>query len=211
MRVFEEMPVEAVDGPCGEVADIVVDPVRRRVTHLAVRPHGAGSHLVPIDAVVSCEDRVRLSWTAKQVTDAERLEETDFLALRSWPHLEGGWDVGIVRVLAWPYYVADRPGADDVRTTTEFDRIPAGTAEIRRESPVETSDGEVVGHVDGLVLDDAHNVTHVVLDKGHLWGRREISIPIGAVDHVETDLVRLRVTRKAVGDFPSVPFRRHRE
>lgn len=219
MRILEEMPVDTADGPCGQVADIVIDPVHGRLTHLVVKPSGRAAHLVPIDAVVSSDDRVVLSWTAEQLEAAEQVESADFLEMRSWPHLQDGWDVGIVRVLAWPYYVADDVDlgpvdaaggpTGELRSTTEFDRIPRGAAEIRRESPVTSSDGEVVGHVDGLLVDADRRVTHLVLQRGHLWGRREVTIPVDDVDKVETDAVRLRVTREAVGAFPSVRFHRH--
>jgi len=42
--------------------------------------------------------------------------------------------------------------------------------------------GGAIGDVQGLVIDprDRH-VTHVLLQEGHLWGREEVAIPIGAV------------------------------
>lgn len=214
MRIFEGMPVDATDGRWGDVADIVVDPVARAVTHVVVKPSGEGARLVPVEAVVSADGRLALAWTIGELEAAEPVERTDFLELHDWPHLDEGWDVGVVRVLAWPYYVGDEPAApagrdEDVRTTTEFDRIPGGAAEVRRESPVLTSDGERIGHVDGLVLDSRHALTHLVLDKGHLWGHREVTIPVSAVAQVRTDEVRLTLTRQEVAALPSVPFHRH--
>ncbi len=223
MRIFEGMPVDATDGPCGEVADLVVDPVAGAVTHVVVKPHGEGGRLVPVDAVVSADGRLVVSSTVGELEALDTVEHTDFLELHGWPHLDDGWDVGIARVLAWPYFVSDEPVAsvphwdgtedgdgEEVRTSTEFDRIPRGTAEIRRESPVLSSDGERVGHVDGLVLDSDHTITHVVLDKGHAWGHREVTIPVSAVARVTTDEVQLKVTRDQVAAFPSARFHRHR-
>ena len=38
-----------------------------------------------------------------------------------------------------------------------------------------------IGRVQGLVVDPTdHHVTHVLLAKGHLWGEKEVAIPIGA-------------------------------
>ena len=60
-----------------------------------------------------------------------------------------------------------------------------------------------------MVADDQH-ISHVVLEHGHLWGRREVGIPISEVDRVENDEVILRLTRDEVGALPSVRVRRRR-
>ncbi len=48
-----------------------------------------------------------------------------------------------------------------------------------------------------------NRVTHVLLREGHLWGRKEVSIPIGAVTGVENG-IRLSITKKQVEDLPPV-------
>ena len=44
-------------------------------------------------------------------------------------------------------------------------------------------------------------MTHVLLQEGHLWGRKEVSIPISAVTSVN-DGIRLNLTKKQVEDLP---------
>ena len=63
-------------------------------------------------------------------------------------------------------------------------------------SRVHASDGEI-GKVEGLVVDPAHgHVTHVLLQEGHLWGRKQVAIPIGAVERLgEGIAVNLTKTR----------------
>ena len=62
--------------------------------------------------------------------------------------------------------------------TVRYDRIPKGEVELRRASAVHSSDGHHLGHVDGFVVDDQEHITHIVLERGHLWGKREIAIPV---------------------------------
>ena len=49
----------------------------------------------------------------------------------------------------------------------------------------------------------AHQVTHVLLQEGHLWGRKEVAIPISAVTGVD-DGIRLNITKKQVEELPPV-------
>jgi sporulation protein YlmC with PRC-barrel domain len=216
MRIDAGTTAECTDGAGGEVVDVVVDPVRRRLTHLVVRPAGQADErrLVPVEAVEAADGQVTLSWSIAQLMAAPAVQETRFLQLDGWPHAHDGWDVGISRVFAWPYYSSTDLGVGGWRdpgpTAVSYDRIPAGTAEIRRASAVVSSDDHLVGHVEGFVVDPGRGITHLVLEHGHLWAHREITLPVDDVESVATDAVRLRITRDAVGQAPTAPFVRHR-
>lgn len=225
MRLFMGMKADATDGPCGLVEDVIVDPARRRVTHLVIAPQGVyhGARLVPVEAIEALERHVVLAWTTAQVQDADPVQETDVDEVGSWPHTRNGWDVGIVQVMVWPRLFsvggpaydeaqADNPDNDSdegTTTTTEYDRIPSGTIELRRESAVRDRNDEVVGHVEGLVLEAGHGITHLLVDRGHMWRHREITVPVAEVASFETDLVRLRISHHEMATLPSIPFHRH--
>ena len=52
---------------------------------------------------------------------------------------------------------------------------------MRGGDPVYATDG-AIGRVRGLLVDAAtHDVTHVLLDEGHLWGKKEVAIPMSAI------------------------------
>jgi sporulation protein YlmC with PRC-barrel domain len=73
--------------------------------------------------------------------------------------------------------------------------------EVRRGEHVHATDGEI-GLVQGLVIDRrSHHVTHVLLQEGHLWGRKEVAIPISAVTGAG-DGIRLNITKQQVRDLP---------
>jgi len=46
-------------------------------------------------------------------------------------------------------------------------------------------------------------VTHVLLDDGHLWGKKRVAIPISAVKQVDEGL-RLNLAKDQVRDLPAV-------
>jgi hypothetical protein len=59
------------------------------------------------------------------------------------------------------------------------DRVPAGEVEVRRHEQVHTADN-AIARVEGLVVDDADHITHVLLQEGHLWGRVLITLRISS-------------------------------
>ena len=208
MRLELGSPVHCTDGPFGEVADVVVDPTKRRLTHLVVEPHNdqGPARLVPIDLVTAQEGpAVSLRCTLEEARRLEPVREFAYLRLGEAPKVDPGWDIGIESVLAQPYYgygpdygYGTGPIDPDPHVSTTYDRIPKGEVEIRRASEVTSADGHHVGHVDGFLVDSEDAITHFVLERGHLWGKREVTIPMGAVARVETDAVTLTITKDEV-------------
>jgi sporulation protein YlmC with PRC-barrel domain len=218
MRIELGSPVHCTDGPFGEIADVVVDPTKRRLTHLVVEPHHdhGESRLVPIELASPQEGpppAVSLRCTLEEARRLEPVEEFAYLRLGEAPQEDPGWDIGIENVLALPYYgygygYETQPLDPDPHVSVTYDRIPKGEVEIRRASEVTSADAHHLGRVDGFLVDDNDSITHVVLERGHLWGKREVTIPIGAVARVHTDAVMITLTKDEVGELPSVPVHR---
>ncbi len=194
--------VSCTDGGCGKVTCVIVDPVARAVTHLVVEPkhHHDRGRLVPLDLVDATTGEIRLRCTLAEFESLDPAEETQFL-----PGTPGypGYDPG--QVLYMPYYGAGMMGMAGayVPLTVTYDTVPLDEVEVRRGEHVHATDGHI-GRVQGLVIDpDSHHVTHVLLQEGHLWGRKEVAIPIGAVTGVD-DGIRLNLTKQHVQDLPPV-------
>jgi sporulation protein YlmC with PRC-barrel domain len=200
--------VSCTDGDAGELTRVVVDPVAGVLTHLVVEPKGrlGLARLVPIDLVDADAGagQVRLTCTLAEFAHLDPAEETQFV-----PGTQGYGAYGPQQVLTWPYSTAggghgvpDRL-LDGVSETVTYDTVPAGEVEVRRGEHVHATDGEI-GHVEGLVIDPRnHHVTHVLLQEGHLWGRKEVAIPISAVTSTD-DGIRLSLTKHEVGSLPPV-------
>jgi PRC-barrel domain len=74
---------------------------------------------------------------------------------------------------------------------------------VRRSERAQATDGEI-GQVEGLVIDPGnHHVAHVLLQEGHLWGRKQVAIPIGAVTRGDGG-IRLNITKRQVQELPPV-------
>jgi hypothetical protein len=92
MRVKLGLGVDCIDGPGGTVRDVVIDSVRRRVTHLVVERHRHIAYLVPIEDVerVTNDGALRISRTASELEASPEVEESAFLRLGEWPQPETG-------------------------------------------------------------------------------------------------------------------------
>ena len=193
------------DGVCGDVTRVVIDPVARSVTHLVVEPkHRQGlGRLVPLDLVEDTAGEIRLRCTVAEFEKLGSAEETQFI-----PGSSGYAAYGPQQVLSWPYYGLGMGGgglglAGGVSQTVTYDKLPLGEVAVRRGEHVHATDGDI-GQVQGLVIDPSdHHVTHVLLAEGHLWGRKEVAIPISAVTSVE-DGIQLKITKDEVQDLPPV-------
>ena len=94
-------------------------------------------------------------------------------------------------------------GAALRQTTVLEDVIPVGEQEVGPGARVHAVDGEI-GQVQGFLVDpDDDRVTHVLLQEGHLWGRKKVAIPISAVTGVDAG-IRLNLTKQQVAELPPV-------
>ena len=197
------------DGDVGEVRRVIVDPVARSLTHLVVEPKGrAGlARLVPLDLVDMADaatGAIRIRCTLAEFARLDPAEETQFI-----PGTRGYQAYGTDQVLAWPFYgLGGEPnpmdlGVERVSETVTYDTVPLGEVEVRRGDAVHAADGHI-GRVQGLVIDPAsHHVTHVLLEEGHLWGRKEVAIPIRAVTRVD-DGIAVSLNKQQIQDLPPV-------
>lgn len=210
--------VRCADGPFGAVGDVVIDPIQRRVTHLVVRPHhGPGpARLVPVSLAEpgGGDDGIELRCTVEEASRLTTVSESMYLRMGEIPAGDPDWDVGIEDVLAAPYYSSTGfdidPGGYDLPMEMTYDRVPKGEVEIRRASAVVSADDHHLGHVEAFVV-EGDEITHIVLERGHLWGKRDVTIPIGAVARVDTDAVTLSLSKDQVGALPATRVHRWRD
>jgi sporulation protein YlmC with PRC-barrel domain len=198
--------VRCSDGPCGRLLSLVVNPISRAVTDLVVEPtHRFGlGRLVPITLVEGTEDGITLRCTKAQFDDLDMAEENQFLS-------DAGTEWGVDgQVMVWPYYALDHGstallqdyGGNAPQLIT-FESLPPGEVAVHRGDRVHALDGEI-GRVQGLIIDPRDNrVSHVLLQEGHFFGRKEVAIPISSVESVD-DGIKLRVTKDQILELPPV-------
>jgi hypothetical protein len=187
------------DGPCGAVIKVVVNPVAQTVTHIVIEPkHRAGlGRLVPLDLLEDASDEIRLRCTLAEFEALPIAEEIQLLPGSGY----AGYSTG--EAMSWPYYSAGNIGPGNTTPAITHDTLPLGEVAIQRGEPVHAVDGQI-GHVEGLVIQPHnHHVSHVLLQEGHIWGRKVVAIPISAVSGID-DGIRLSLTKDDVEALPPI-------
>jgi hypothetical protein len=191
--------VECVDGISADLARLVIDPVERSLTHLVVetRDRVPSGHLVPVDLVDGSAGDTRLRCTVAEFTALPSSEVSDVPSSG-----DEQWTYQQEQVLSWPNYTRG-PGLTNTGDPVVYHRLPKGNVEIARGDPLHAQDG-VIGKIHGLLVDPrGWRVTHVLLDEGHRWSKKQIAIPIRSVTAVH-DGVHTGLTGAELRSLPSM-------
>jgi hypothetical protein len=203
------------DGHCGEVKRLVVDPATKTVTHLVVQ-HGhrpEAGRLVPAHLAETTDGEIRLRCTLAEFDKFDHAEERKVADAADQQVGDVGGALGTGLAYGVGGEASARVGGPgeliDVgpmppprhRRTMIEDVVPLGEEQVRPGDAVHAVDGEI-GLVRGFLVNPGDDrVTHVLLQEGHLWGRKEVAIPITAVTRVDIG-IRLNLTKDQVGSLP---------
>jgi sporulation protein YlmC with PRC-barrel domain len=188
--------VECVDGPCGQCLTLIVDPTTHQVTHLVIEdetlPYKPNQRLVPMDQVAETSPNlIRLGCRRDEVANMEPFIHTHYIQ-------KTGLSYAVMRGGEGPQ---DPSTVGASYSTYEEEMVPEGAVAIRPDMEVEASDGHA-GTVGDLVVDpQTSEITHFVLRKRQLWGKKEVTLPLAAVDHVAGHTVYLRRDKQAIGKY----------
>jgi len=195
MDIALNAEVYCADGLCGRSTHVILKPTTEKVTHLVVRekqwPHT--EFLVPMAAVTATTpDSINLSCTRSELADLQPFVETEYVK------------VDIPRYAGGMYLMEPYAYLEPEMLPVEHEAIPAGELAVRRGTRVEATDGHV-GQVDEFLINPAdERITHLVLREGHLWGQRDVTIPVSEIDHIVEDAVYLKLDKRSVEVLPAI-------
>lgn len=197
------------DGFCGELVRTILDPATRTITHLVIEPkhRQEEGRLVPLDLVDTAGGEIRLRCSLAEFGQLQPAEEVDVVdegyggGYGQAGSVQGYGNVGGLGVGGSATGMGVGMGTGHRTPTILEHAVPLGETEVERHESVHAVDGEI-GRVEGFVVDPADNrVTHVLLQEGHMWGRKEVAIPVSAIVSVDTG-IRLNITKQQVEDLP---------
>ena len=194
--------VQCSDSACGKSTNVLINPVTHKVTHVVVQDKSLPDNptrMVPFDKVASAtQKQITLSCSKDEVAHMQPFIVTRFI------QESGSGQAYATGAEYTSQYVLN----DTAYDSFQVEDIPQGELSVYCGMHVEASDGKV-GKLDELVLDPkSGDITHIQMREGHLWGKKDVAIPVSAVDFVDEDTVYLKLEKKAVKALPAVPVKR---
>ena len=202
--------VECIDGPCGKSTHLIVDPDSGKLTHFVVKdkkladaPHRP-DRLVPVEKVRDTTGGViRLNCTREEVAGMPPFTSIHFIQ-KGIPDygdsVVGGTQISEPLPPTEAYTWARK---------VEDEHVPSGELALSQDMAVKTKEGKV-GQVDGLVVDpDSGEITHLLMRKGHLWGAKDVTVPVSAIADADEGNVYLKIDKQTIQDLPTVPLKPH--
>ena len=202
-----EIPFDAKvtcsDGHGGTSVAVTLLPVPRKITHIVVEDNSGHQRLVSLQAVDKTgHDEIWLNCTEAELQEMTLFQMTEFVERApqqsgDWAEEEGEWEDGVD--------VSQFERTEPFGMPVVVEKVPPGEIAFHRKTDIEAADGHV-GEVDKFLIErESGHITHLVLHKGHLWGKKDIMIPLSAVESVDYDSVYLNVDKDAVDNFPEQP------
>ena len=208
MEIPLNAQVECTDGVCGRSIFVLIDPAIERLTHLIVGDELSNltGYMVPIDFVsVTIAGTIQLRCSKAELKKMDPFIPTRFIQQEVSNNIWNrgyGWE----KSYYWPYVVsAKRSGDPSLQDLS----IPVKEIAVGRGTPVEATDG-YVGKVDEFVVNPKNgNITHLVMREGHLWGKKDVIIPLSAMGDTRNDTVFLKLDKQQIESLPTFPLQRH--
>ena len=202
---MKDIPLEAkvlcTDGHAGTTSAVIVNPVKQEVTHVVVESIKYLDFLVPLEMVAdTTPGEVHLNCTIEELHGMRSFTETHYVH----DDLYDGAMYQGSQYLA-PYATQ----GPDYGGLMEEEKVPFGELAVHRGTIVHATDGRIGVMEEFVIESDTGHVSHIVLRKGHLWGKRDVVIPVSAIDHGNYESLFLNVTKKAIQDLPGVSIQRH--
>jgi sporulation protein YlmC with PRC-barrel domain len=186
-----------LDGICGKSTYLILMPTTEEITHVVVSDESfpGREYLVPIGRIAgSTPETIRLNCNHDELLKMPVFNQAEFIP-SGWNGTYGSFS------LLWPYVT---PETDFIEIDNE--QIPTNELAIRRGASVEATDGHI-GSVDEFLINPIDNtVTHLVLREGHLWGQKNITIPMSQIDRIEENSVWLKLDKQSIEALPAIPI-----
>ncbi len=210
MEIPLNAQVECTDGVCGRSMYVVMNPVFEQVTHLVVKENSSPGteYMVPVDFMTDTTgDTIKLRCSKAELEKMEPFNQTTFIAERvpESNYSSGGGEYGGNGSYYYmPFVTLDKT----IYVPEEDQQTPPGELAMHRGTRVEATDG-YVGKVDEFVVNPENGyITHMVMREGHLWGKKEVAIPLSAMGEMREDTVFLKLDKAQIEALPTFPVQR---
>jgi sporulation protein YlmC with PRC-barrel domain len=207
MEIPLQAQVECTDGVCGLSVYVLIDPVTDQVTHVVVKETITNmEYIVPVGVMsATIADTIRLDCSKAELEKMSPFVQTEFVQEKvlDYAGYMGGTS-GMGPYFYMPYVTSEIR----VPISREQKQIPPGELAVHRGTRVEATDG-YVGKVDEFVVNPENgHITYLVMREGHLWGDKNVIIPVSAMEDNGDDTVFLNINKHQIESLPTFAVQR---
>jgi sporulation protein YlmC with PRC-barrel domain len=200
MDIPINVEVRCTDEPCGKSNCVILNPITDQITHIVVQGSSFPylKRLVPVDKIKqTTPDMIQLKCDLYEYVTMPEFIQEEFIIPDPY-----GKNQEIPTTMLLPYAMVMGT------VTIEHEHIPPDELAIHRGTPVIAIDGRV-GQVDEFLIEPkSGHITHLVLREGHLWGKKDVSIPVSKIDRIDKDSVYLKIGKQEVEALTTLPIHR---
>lgn len=200
-----DLPINAKvycqDKFCGFAQGVLLNPANDVVTHVVVKEN-QNSHaerLVPIEMVdASLAENIHLKLDTAMLQNMPPLYDVEYVQT-TVPHIIELSDIAIMKTVVVPkkIYIEEK-----------IYHIPGNELPVNRGTRVYSVDGYAIGTVDEFLVDpDGGHITHLVLRKGHIFGEKDVFIPVTEIETIQESDIHLKLHKKNIEQLPAIPVR----
>ena len=216
--------VLCTDGRCGRSSRILLNPIQQKITHLVIGADsvfGDRGRIVPLDQVLATtpevirlrcakddvlkmDEFIKVHYVENGLLGAEEEEACGLMQAHNLDmHYHDLYDSD--NYMLWSYVA---PDIDSPYVAVEEEQIPIDEIAVYRGADIDATDGRV-GQVDEFMIDPSSgHITHLVMKKGHLWGKKDITLPLLVVGQMREYSVELTIDKGAIAALPQISVRR---
>ena len=162
-------------------------------------------YIVPVDVVsATIADTIQLRCSKTDLEKMIPFVQTEFIEEKVLDY--AGYQGGKYRMGA--YYMPYVTSEIRVPVSVEHKQIPPGELAVHRGTRIEATDG-YVGKVDEFVVNQENgHITELVMREGHLWGQKDVIIPLSAMKDNRDDTVFLNINKHQIEALPTFAVHR---
>lgn len=174
---------------CGIVYQLIMQPPQLYLTHLVVKTANQGDRLIPTTHIAEISDDA--VWLTDNMTQFNQLPIFTETALTEITEADYSFE-------EYGHWYPRTSKQTKIYVPVAHYNIPSGGVVINRQTQVEAKNGHV-GQFKSLIVDkDSFQVTHLIFKRGHLWERREETVPISVIDRLEGDTIYLKINKSEI-------------
>lgn len=211
MKLSLDADVYSLDGHYGTLTHLIVNPGSSSVSHIAVKKSQSKKHpLVKIDSVnVSVPDCVVLDCDHRELDEMTEFIRAEFVRADPDRYFEkfrmDSYMDFLGKALSFPF--VNLAAGSVIEHDVEL--IPYGELSVRRGTDVLDNQGKEVGTIDEFIVTEAEDkISHFIMREDHLFGDKEVTIPLSAIEKFSEDAVQLKLSSAEILELPHIRVKR---